>query len=169
MDSRLKKLYSHFLKKGEQPKKNQKCKARLKNCSNCGQHFKKDETVCSGCKSPRGTCGKWAIEGKEVCVKHGGHAGRSMTKGVFITHATFTKAQWVQIEEAIKEKRREHEWVYQVATAAFKRIATETDNPCTVLAAASEYFSKIAKYMTDIDQVALDTHHTHSFNEVEKQ
>ncbi|MDD5589202.1 MAG: hypothetical protein PHP92_04060 [Candidatus Nanoarchaeia archaeon] len=167
MEKKLKAIYSKFLNK-DKPSEKKKCIARNKNCT-CGYHFKKDETKCPECGKFRTICGRWAMVGKNVCRTHGGKAGRKMTKGVFITKSTFTKEEFDKIEKAMLEKKREHEFVYQVATAAFKKIVDNVDNnPMLIMGAATEYFSKIAKYIQDIDRYEAEMVHIYSFNEVDK-
>lgn len=168
----LREIYSKFLKK-KQVLEHQKCKTILKNCK-CDYHFKKGEEICPQCKTSRQTCGSWAMQGKEVCRMHGGKAGRPLTRGVHLTSGTFTKAEWEQIEKAMNEKTREHEFVYQIATAAFRKIIDnqeETDerSPIIALQAATEYFSKISKYIRDIDAQEASMVHTHTFDEITKQ
>lgn len=167
MEKKLKGIYLKFLNK-DKPIEKKKCIARNRNCK-CGYHFKKGETRCPECKSTRTICGRWAMTGKNVCRVHGGKAGRKMTRGVFVTQSTFTKDDLVKIEKAMLEKKREHEFVYQVATAAFKKIVDNVDNnPMLIMGAATEYFSKIAKYIQDIDRYEAEMVHIYSFNEVDK-
>jgi hypothetical protein len=168
MKKNLRKLYQKYLK-GDEKTESKKCKARLKNCHQCGTRYNKDDTICRECNEPRRTCDKWAIQGKEVCKTHGGNAGRKMTKGVHITKGTFNSKDWEIIKTKIQEKSREHEFVYQVAMASFRKIVETSEDPVINIGAASECMSKIIKYMTDIDKVESDMIHIHTLDEVDKQ
>ncbi len=177
MDINLKRIYEKFLnlkeggsKKVEHPKL--KCKARKSKCSNCGYKFRKgDSENCPQCGEKRKTCDRWAMNGKEVCHIHGGHAGRKMTKGVFVTAKSFTKTEMEIIKQNMEKKVREHEFVYQVATAAFKKIMDNTleNEPEHILEAAAIYFSKISKYIQDIDAQEASMVHIHTFDEIDKK
>jgi len=168
-------LYKEFSKnltnnKKEKPKK---CKAILKNCKKCGYHFSKEEhdlKVCPKCGAKRETCGNWALPGKDVCRKHGGKGGRPMVKGVHISQNSFTKDEWETIKKNMKQKNREHEFAYQVATMAFKKIIHTLDGsdpktPVMILEAASVYFSKIARYVQEIDKLDDSMVHIHHLDE----
>jgi hypothetical protein len=164
----FKKLYSGFLKP-EEKTESKKCKAVVRTCHNCDYHFKKGEDVCPQCNEARPTCNNWALPGKDVCKIHGGHAGRPLTTGTYLSKGTFSKEEWEQIKIAVKEKERQHEFVYQVATAAFKKIIEKHDDPIVVLKAASEYFSKIAKHVEEIDKSYSDIPHVVTLDEISEK
>ena len=87
MNKNLKKIYKKYLK-GDEESAPKKCKARVKNCHQCGTRYNKDDTICRECKEVRRTCNKWAVLGKDVCRTHSAKAGRKMTKIVHITKGT---------------------------------------------------------------------------------
>lgn len=169
MEKKLKAIYSRFLNLDKQ-EKNVKCKARKRICKKCGYRFKKDETICPVCKTERAICGNWAVPGRTVCRFHGGRAGRPITKGVHLSKASFSEEEMSIIKKNIEQKTREHEFAYQVCVAAFKKIIDNTsDNPEHLLEAGAIYFSKIAKYMNDIDAIEASMTHIHTFDEIDKQ
>ena len=174
MNQNLQKLFASFSgKKNDKGKKeSKKCKARMKNCS-CGHHFKTDEKKCPECKKDRKTCGKWALDGKEVCRLHGGSGGRKMTTGANVSDKTFSDDDWDKIKISMDGKIREHEFAYQVATMAFKKIIEGADDynggPLMILGAATEYFTKIARYIHDIDKCELEIVHVHKIADMDRQ
>ena len=74
---------------------------------------------------------------------HGGNAGRPMTKGVHITHKSFTQSEWDLIKRRIDEKTRLHEFAVQVAQLAFEKIVKSAEEPITILAVAAEYILQL--------------------------
>ena len=149
-----------------------KCLARIRTCPECETRYEKDATKCKKCGKTRPTCNNWALPGNTVCRMHGGKGGRPLTKGVNMGKNTFTKKEWDEIEGDMKAKKRDHEFVYQVATKAFRKITEnldpeDEDTPIKVLAAAGEYFSKISKYMTDIDVKEAEMVHFYSFGQIQ--
>jgi hypothetical protein len=168
------KLYQKFLKGdlSEDRKKlpPKKCKAKLRRCRKCEYKFKKGEEVCPECNTPRETCNNYALPGKDICKIHGGSdkVGRPMTTGANVSSKSFTQEEWVIIKQRMKEKTREHEFAIQIAQMAFEKVVKDTDEPIKILAVAAEYFSKIVRYVKDIDIQQANMVHFHTFDEISK-